>query len=916
MVDDNTVQITMPEIDEIYLIHHCHTDIGFTHDQPIVWDLQRRFLNEAVDLAEADLDRDDPGAFRWNVEVTSTLLQWLRTASESDVRRFQCLEREGRIEVTGMLANVTPLYGPAQTIESLRPLTVLREEYGFDVSHAINCDVNGQNWPLVDSLLDAGVDTLTMAINEHFGGAPPDRPSIFRWEGPSGRSVLASNGYHYGTGYKVGIARDAEEFRDRYWPQMKQHLDDIGYSLPILKVPLFHPFGDNATAYDTISPFVREWNSRDEVADGDLPRLRVATLSEWWDAVRDEADDLPVYRGDWTDYWNFGSASSARETAINRSNERQLLTTDAVESALVSLGNGKSDRSPTRRSATGTRGRAWWNVHFYDEHTWGANVAIRDPESEDTYSQWNHKANYAYEGRSLSLMNRRDAVAELARCVRRDDEEGVLVFNPLPWSRTVSGTVPDQVVDPQDDPQDETSIRHFQDRDVDRGEHVLPPHSVPGFGYDVVPVEELVRAEERPYTEEWIIETERYRVEFDRERGGVRSLYDRELDREWVDQESEYPLGGFVYERVANREHDSPREQIFNFPEGVSNWHAGVSDVIEEEGWRPDWPAERSQPDGVLDHRVYETELGYAVEQVIDVPQVDSDLTLEVSFPETGEIVVEASWEMGREIHPEAIYLAFPLDIDDPTARVDVGGQAVRPGEDQIPGTCHDYYTAQNWVDLSGETDGMTVACPINPMVQFGDFHFGDVLESAPLERALLLGWVTNNYWSTNFRASQPGTVTARYHLRPHPGPFRESEAHRFGLEARHREPLAQTLAEEPVSDAPLPPRGSLLDLPDPPVLTLQVRPDEGDGDLYPQLTDRADADAFFVLLRNASDDSQSATVGSEALSIRSAAVADALGADVREELDVEEDEVDVELAPRETVTLRIKCGAGTSDAD
>lgn len=899
----------MTEIDDVYLIHHSHTDFGFTHDQPIVWDLQRRFIHEAMDLAEADLGRDDPGAFRWNVEVTSPLLKWVETASETDIRRFQKLEREGRFEVTGMLANITPLYGPAQTIESLRPLATLREEYGFDISHAINCDVNGHNWPLVDALLDADVETFCMSINEHFGGSPLQRPMIFRWEGPSGRSVLASNGYHYATGYGVGIGRDAEEFRNRYWPQMEQHLDAIDYPLSILKVPCFHPFGDNASAYDAFPAFVREWNNRDEVTNGDLPRLHMATLSEWWTAVREEVDELPVYRGDWTDYWNFGSISSARETAINRNNRRRLLTTDAIESVLTSLDNGKPNRSPTRRSALGSRGRAWWDVHLYDEHTWGANVSVSNSESEETYSQWNQKSNYAYEGRSLSLMNRRDAIGELARRIQHDEGDAILVFNPLPWSRAVSGAISDEVVNPKNVPDDETSIRHFQDRDINREQSILPPRRLPPFGYDIVSDEELMEKEERSFTERAVVETERYRLQFDRQRGGIRSLYDKELDREWVDQSSEYPLAGFVHERVADRDHDSPRDLLFHYPEGIHNWHAGVSDVIEGTGWQSDWPAERSQPESVLSHRVYQTHLGYTIKQVIDVPQVKTDLSLEVSLPKTvDDIVVEARWEMDQETHPEATYLAFPFNIDDPSVRLDVGGQAVRPGEDQIPGTCHDYYTVQNWADLSDEKGGMTVACPINPMVQLGGFRFGDDRDSVPLERALLLGWVTNNYWHTNFRANQPGAVTARYHLRPHSAPFEESDAHRFGLEAEHWEPLTQTLAEGSAPNASLPASGSLLGLPEPPVLTLQIRPDAGNGDLFPRLEDFEDTTTILVLLRNASDEPQIATVRSGELNLRSAEIADTFGVSTHEEIDVEQGETEIELASRETAALRLRC--------
>ena len=44
----------------------------------------------------------------------------------------------------------------------------------------------------------------------------------------------------------------------------------------------------------------------------------------------------------------------------------------------------------------------------------------------------------------------------------------------------------------------------------------------------------------------------------------------------------------------------------------------------------------------------------------------------------------------------------------------------------------------------------MTVATPDNPMVQLGDFHFGQQLKEFELKRAMLLGWVTNNYFPFN----------------------------------------------------------------------------------------------------------------------------------------------------------------------
>ena len=214
----------MASIDTIYFIHHSHTDIGYTHDQPIVWDLHARFIDDALACAAASADQEGDSAFRWTVETTDVLRHWLSQASPAQRDRFVELERAGRIEVTGMLANITPLYDLDQLIESLQPIAHLRDEYGFTIRHAMNCDVNGQNWPLVDALLDAGIEGFTMAINTHFGGAPFLRPNAFWWQGPSGRKLLAYNGWPYDTGWRYGIGRDAEDFENVWWPRVARYL--------------------------------------------------------------------------------------------------------------------------------------------------------------------------------------------------------------------------------------------------------------------------------------------------------------------------------------------------------------------------------------------------------------------------------------------------------------------------------------------------------------------------------------------------------------------------------------------------------------------------------------------------------------------------------------------------------------------
>jgi hypothetical protein len=44
----------------------------------------------------------------------------------------------------------------------------------------------------------------------------------------------------------------------------------------------------------------------------------------WWEAVKTYHAQLKTLRGDWTDFWNFGSISSTREQAMNRVSRSRL----------------------------------------------------------------------------------------------------------------------------------------------------------------------------------------------------------------------------------------------------------------------------------------------------------------------------------------------------------------------------------------------------------------------------------------------------------------------------------------------------------------------------------------------------------------------------------------------------------------
>jgi hypothetical protein len=492
-------------------------------------------------------------------------------------------------------------------------------------------------------------------------------------------------------------------------------------------------------------------------------------------------------------------------------------------------------------------------------------------------------------------MLQRDAVAELARRISRGAEDTCLLFNPLPVARTAAGPVPDSFLhNTRGRAADPTAARHTADRGrliVTEEVTSVEPVQVPAFGYTVVPGHSLKRASvERSHDR--IVETPLHVVEFDMERGGIRRWYSKRLGRELVDRDAAWPLNGWVHEEPAEaKDLENPRRTL---------WRPVERRLGLERGWRPGWAAERAGPHRVVEHTVYRRADGIEVEQRLELP-TGGELTQWTRIPADLEwIECTSRWHMGQDAQPEATYIAFPFLLPDAVARVDLGGQAMRVDTDQLPRACRDYYTAQGWVDLSNDELGVTVACPDAPMVQIGEFSFGANRITVPPGPALLLGWVTNNYWETNFRAHQPGMVQARYRLLPHAAPFEESAAHRFGLEAA--QPVVfHPLAEPVADDGPLLPRsGVLLHLPTDPILTLRVWAEESQA---------------LVRLLNASDQDVEAEVRSGLLRIEGAGWCDLFG-DGAQALPVSDGTVRIPLQPRRMATLRLTLSATALPGD
>jgi hypothetical protein len=158
-----------------------------------------------------------------------------------------------------------------------------------------------------------------------------------------------------------------------------------------------------------------------------------------------------------------------------------------------------------------------------------------------------------------------------------------------------------------------------------------------------------------------------------------------------------------------------------------------------------------------------------------------------VLYDQLERIDIVNTLEMSPTTRPEAIYHAFPLGTKRGQIYLEVAGGVMRPGLDQVPGTATDWHGIQNWFAVAEPDYTVVVASPDISLVQCGGINTGLWRQTMPASNGLVMSWVMNNYWFTNFPVRQTGRVTYQYSLAYQEGPFNPRTATRFAASIRHR---------------------------------------------------------------------------------------------------------------------------------
>lgn len=285
------VEIAPADKYTVYLVQHTHTDIGYTKPQTEILTEHLRYIDYAVEYCDLTADYPDDAKFRWTCEASWPVREWLRIRPKAQVDKFIRYVKAGQIEVTAMFFNMSELSGENNYKTFLEPVARFRE-LGLPVETAMQNDVNGIAWCLADYLPDLGVKYFSIGSNNHRALIPFDRPTLYRWESPSGKGLLMFRSDHYHTGNSWGIhTGDMARLEDGVFGYIR-NLKRTGYPFPVIAVQYSGYLTDNSPPSMRECDLIRAWNERYA-----WPKLRSATAHEFLGRIDSQyGDKLPVYR--------------------------------------------------------------------------------------------------------------------------------------------------------------------------------------------------------------------------------------------------------------------------------------------------------------------------------------------------------------------------------------------------------------------------------------------------------------------------------------------------------------------------------------------------------------------------------------------------------------------------------------------
>ncbi|MBV7504373.1 hypothetical protein KW850_03730 [Bacillus sp. sid0103] len=773
-----------------HVIQHSHLDIGYTDPQHEVLDHHLVYLDQVLELC--DLNGTNPETdFKWVIEVTWPLKFWLKSRPKAQVEKMLRRIKEGRIEVAGAYMSMhTEAYHIDELARTFETAQQLRDEYGIEIDTVLQTDVPGHTKGFLKCLTDMGIKYFSVAHNYAGRSIPHLLPGEklqrpFYWQHENGQKVLVwyTDTPHgvYMEGNRIGIADGYDETFEKL-PELVQQLTNEKYPLDTVHLRVQGCYWDNAGPSLIPSEVAKKWNEK-----WAYPKLITSTNKQFFEAIESQQDlDIPVFKGDWTDWWADGIASGAYPNGLNRKSHHLLRSAETFHS--IASMQGDSHEYPKQ-----VLQNAYENMVLFDEHTWGAWNPWDKSITHNTSGQiqWNIKQGFAQTAYIQSLTEYKRAqnlLVDLLDCDYDQKTSTIVVYNPESFERTDTVTV--FIPDGQCDVKKQFKLLNEDGEAVIyssklRLESTPKPlgafvtflaENVPPIGhrsYRIVETDLEVSPSAVEFKNETrLLENQFYKISIDPETGGINSIIDKEIGEELVNGKSPFQFNQYVYDQFTT----APR---FNH---LSSRVTGNTDTLGKRS-----TASLAKVKLVESNAVYQ-KIRISL-QAPGCEWVEQEIILYQNLKRID--LVNRLMKTETEVK-EAVYLPFPFHVEGGKLRYEITGDYVSPDDQHVPGSCHYMKAIQHWLSVSNADYTVLWGTLEAPLIQLENIY----IPYAPFETTLpenepqtIYSYALHNIWDTNFPNKQGGEIELRYSITSHVGDFDPVKAYQFGAQVQN--PLA-----------------------------------------------------------------------------------------------------------------------------
>ena len=746
---------------EMFLVHQTHLDIGYTHTQVDVLELQVQSLRDSLKYIEETRNYPPEAQFRFHPEGMWAVDEFLRRATDEEKAEFIRAAQEKRIHIDALYAQaMTAMYNDEELFELMGRAVRFCHENDIPLNSAMQTDVPGYTWGLVTALAQNGIHYMSMGPNSgHRVGQlylQGDRP--FYWLSRSGKERvfcwLLDTGYHQFHRRPLGHRISEDEVFGILGNIPAEQKDSDGMVVDgragmfrgNMYIVRYGIEGDNGRPNRVLCDVVKEWNEKFI-----YPKLIISTNSDsLMEYERRYSDSIPTLCGDYTPYWEDGSASTSEATAINREASEKIVQAQTLWAMTA------PDAVPFAELDA-----VYVDLIMYDEHTWGAYNSIAMPESDFVKQQDAYKQEYARRG-SREVNTLMDGVLHTRMAgVLDSGAVTVEVYNTtdrphggmvcVPWSETLVRPAEDvlwtMIAEGDWERTDASGSSRCQFTDAGV---VFRPMDVPPFGSRIYTVSvfpssdvpQAVKAEIHEVFDNatlWKLENRQIRLLVESETGAIVSIYKKHIGHEFValGEDDNHGLNDYLY--IIGRDASENRQRE-------------ITDVRIE------------ATSGDCFGEIVVTSKAPNCRELVRKYRLEADSDL---------VYIENMMDKELEYRPEGTFFGFPFNIPGGKWTVNTPFANVRVEDEQLVGANRNYYTVERYCTLLGDRYGIDWITPDANMVQFAPIRFTPPWGGDPHWRrhiepdGTIYSWVCNNHWETNYKAGQDGKLTFRYILRP-----------------------------------------------------------------------------------------------------------------------------------------------------